>query len=433
MYISAPSGTKLLASYLIPEEEYSKLESADFNTYGEEKSLEVIQFMRDLDWVYISFDEGDRISLRPTEKGLRIFEDGLKEDLIKDQKPLIDLIRKYIIKKVAEEDCSQETQDLADYYMKSGNYTRAIDFGSNAIKLGLKSKDEKLLAKGHYLYGTINLYKLELGYAQSHLEKAILFSDRVDDIKTKAMSLVGLGSVYGYRYDNEKSLECFEKANLLFSEIDDKKGLNLVKMNEAYVYASMDKLEEFFHMNQEAIEFFVSIGDKHHLEFCYLNQSAVLLSMGKPNEAIDSVVEAHELAREMGNERMLHLSGLNIAKIYIDTKRFGDSYDYITGAYEFFRKNFDMNGVAQCHLVMSTYFIATKNRKAADEEIRKMEKNFSSKVFRPIIDGYVSVIRIMKLYDYPEKEILLKVEEFQKKCKQNNKEDLFKSILEESV
>ena len=195
----------------------------------------------------------------------------------------------------------------------------------------------------------------------------------------------------------------------------------------------MGKLEEFFHMNQEAIEFFESIGDKHHLEFCYLNQSAVLLSMGKPNEAIDSVVEAHELAREMGNERMLHLSGLNIAKIYIDTKRFGDSYDYITGAYEFFRKNFDMNGVAQCHVVMSTYFIATKNRKAADEEIRKMEKNFSVKVFRPIIDGYISVIRTMKLYGYSEKEILSKIEEFQNKCKQNNKEELFKTILEESV
>ena len=48
-----------------------------------------------------------------------------------------------------------------------------------------------------------------------------------------------IGSVYGYRYDNEKSLEYFEKANLLFMEIDDKKGLNQVKMNEAYVYASM--------------------------------------------------------------------------------------------------------------------------------------------------------------------------------------------------
>ena len=433
MYISAPSGTKVLAGYLIPEEEYSRLDHSDFNTYGEEKSLEIIQFMRDLDWVYISFDEGDRISLRPTEKGLRIFEDGLKDELINDQKTLIDLIRKYMVKKIEGSECSQETQDLAEYYMKSGNYTRAIDFGSNAIKLGLKTRDEKLLAKGHYLYGTINLYKLELGFAQSHLEKSILYSDKVNDIKTKGMSLVGLGSVYGYKYDNDRSLECFERANLLFAEIDDKKGLNLVKMNEAYVYASMGKLEEFFQMNQEAIEFFESIGDKHHLEFCYLNQSAVLLSMGKPNEAIDSVVEAHELAKEMGNERMLHLSGLNIAKIYIETRRFGDSYDYITAAYGFFRKNFDMNGVAKCHELFATYFIATKNMKNAEEEILKMEKNYSSKVYRPIVDGYVSVIRIMKIYGYPAKEIQSRIEKFSEKCRENNKEELFKTIMEESV
>ena len=433
MYISAPSGTKVLASYLIPGEEYSKLEKADFNTYGEEKSLEIIQFMRDLDWVYISFDEGDRISLRPTEKGLRIFEEGLKEELTKDQKPLIELIRKYILKKVADGDCSEETQNLAEFYMKSGNYTRAIDFGSNAIKLGLKTKDERLLAKGHYLYGSINLYKLELGFAQSHFEKSVFFAEKVDDTKTKARSLLGLGSVYGYRYDNEKSLQCFEKANLLFMEIGDKNGLNLVKMNEAYVYGSMGKLEEFFQMNQEAIEFFESIGDKHHLEFCYLNQSALLLSMGKPNEAIDSVVEAHELAVEMGNERMVHLSGLNIAKIYIETKRFGDSYEYITAAFEFFRKNFDMNGIAQCQVLMAMYYTATKNRKAADEETRKMEKNYSVNVYRPIIDGYVSVIRTMKLYSYPEKEIISKMEEFKAKCRENKKEELFETVLEESV
>jgi len=245
--------------------------------------------------------------------------------------------------------------------------------------------------------------------------------------------MLGLGSVYGYKYDNEKSLEYFEKANLLFLEIDDKKGLNLVKMNEAYTYASLGKLEEFFQMNQETIEFFESIGDKHHLEFCYLNQSAVLLSMGKPNEAIDSVVEAHELAKEMGNERMVHLSGLNIAKIYIETKRFGDAYDYIIDAFEFFRKNFDMNGVAKCHELFATYFIATKNMKDAEQEILKMEKNYSSKVYRPIVDGYVSVIRIMKLYGYLEKQILSKIKEFQSKCKENNMEDLFKTILEESV
>jgi len=68
-----------------------------------------------------------------------------------------------------------------------------------------------------------------------------------------------------------------------------------------------------------------------------------------------------------------------------------------------------------------------------EEEIRKMEKNFSVRVFRPIIDGYVSVIRTMKLYGYPEKEILEKIEEFSKKCRENNKEELFKTIIEESV
>ena len=70
MYIAAPPGTKLLAKYLMPPEEFKILEEVDFNVYGEEKSLAILQFMRDLKWIYISYDEGDKISLKPTETGI---------------------------------------------------------------------------------------------------------------------------------------------------------------------------------------------------------------------------------------------------------------------------------------------------------------------------------------------------------------------------
>ena len=92
-----------------------------------------------------------------------------------------------------------------------------------------------------------------------------------------------------------------------------------------------------------------------------------------------------------------------------------------------------MNGVAKCHELFATYFIATKNVKNAEEEILKMEKNYSSKVYRPIVDGYVSVIRIMKIYGYPVKEIQSRIEKFSKKCRENNREELFKTIMEESL
>ena len=48
MYITAPAGLKDLARYILPDSEYKRLEEEDFNVYGEEKSLQIIQALRDL-------------------------------------------------------------------------------------------------------------------------------------------------------------------------------------------------------------------------------------------------------------------------------------------------------------------------------------------------------------------------------------------------
>ena len=153
MYISAPAGIKLLARHLIPEMEFQKLEDLDFNVYGDQKSMPILQFMRDLDWIYISYDEGDRISLKPTKLGIDIFENGLTKEYMKNNEKIIELIRGYLENYLAgKEGLSEETYILADYFLKAGNFNRAVDLGSNLIDMGTKNKDSKLLGRAHQIY-----------------------------------------------------------------------------------------------------------------------------------------------------------------------------------------------------------------------------------------------------------------------------------------
>ena len=70
MYIIAPPGTVELTRLLIPKDEYDKLSSLGFNSYGEAKSMAILQFLRDLDWIYISYEESEVLSLKPTQLGL---------------------------------------------------------------------------------------------------------------------------------------------------------------------------------------------------------------------------------------------------------------------------------------------------------------------------------------------------------------------------
>src|SRR5579875_294882 len=364
MYVSAPPGTKYLAKFLLPEEEFEKLDEVDFNIYGEEKSLALLQFMRDLKWIFISYEEGDKISLKPTPLGLDIFENGMSEDYLKENESFLRLVRNYLSDLASGREADTSTIiSLEEYYIKTGNHTRAIDFASLLIQIGTKRDDPRVRGIGHYYYGTANLYKMELEFAFPHFQRAISFLEKADDIKHVALAYLGLGSYYGYTAALDKSMEAFERSLLLFQEISDESGINLVRMNEAYAMVFNGNIKEFFEMNRVAADYFLHSNDLYHLQFCYQNEASVLLHIGQYNLAIDSVVEAHEIAKKTKSERMIHLSGLNIASIYIWTRRPGDGYSYIEEAYEYFRRNLDNNGLGECYVEFMLYHVATKNLK----------------------------------------------------------------------
>ncbi len=433
MYIAAPPGTKMLAKNIIPHDEYDVLEEVDFNVYGEDKSLAILQFMRDLKWIYISYDEGDKISLKPTETGIEIFEKGLTEEYMETHGELVNIIKSYLSHYLKDDTgLTDETLKLADFYMKAGNYNRALDLASNLIEIGNKKKDHRLLGRGHYIYGTINMYRMDLDFSKNHYDKAIMYSENVDDISNVAKCYLGLGSYFGYKGEVENAMQAFERALLLYKEVDDQSGVNQVKMNEAFALAKMGNIKEFFTLNHEAIDYFNGTTDRYHLQWCYQNESAVFLSLGKYDAAIDAVVEAHQLAKETGNEMMENKSGLSIALIYIYTMRPGDAYEYVDNAMAYFRKNFDTNGLGSSYLGFMAYDVATKNLASADKYLEKSIQNYLvKKQYNFIADALSNYIKILKLYRYPPSTIESKQEEFKKIADKYDFVELFNYLISE--
>lgn len=416
MYISAPAGIKILAKYLMPEAEYLKLDEQDFNVYGDQKSMTILQFMRDLDWIYISYDEGDRISLKPTKLGIEIFENGLTEEYLKVHGKVVSLIRDYLENYLMRrEKLPDETYVLADYFLKVGNFNRALDLGSALIDIGVSNNDPKLLGRAHQIYGSINLYRMDTEFARNHFEKSIHYAEIADDLDTSAKAYLGMGSYYGYKGDFESSMQYLERALLLFKEISDDGGINQVKMNEAFTLAKMGNLKDFFLLNHEAMDFFATRSDDHHLQYCYQNEASVLLAMGQYDAAIEAVIEAHHLAMKTGNERVQHLSGLNIAMIYIYTNRPGDSYDYIDNAFNYFRRNFDTNGLGYSYQVFMAYDIATRDLDSANRNRDKMIQNYMVKKQKSHIAEALGIyINLMKKYEYKQTVIMDKQREIEK-------------------
>lgn len=434
MYITAPPGTVELARLIIPEDEYEKLSSLGFNSYGESKSMAILQFLRDLEWIYISYEESEVLSLKPTQLGLEVFEVGPEADHKEETEALLVLIRKYLsVFLKDEENASDVMQELAEYYLKVGNYTRAIDIGSDLITLGNSKNDPKILGRAHDIYGVTNLYRQDLDFAQNHFEKSIYYGTQCNDNLTVAKGRVGLGSVCGYEHRFEEAIDNFERAYLLFKEVGDNAGIYQVKLNEAFTYANMGDINVFFKMNHEAIEYFESTGNKLRLQYCYNNESAILIGLGRIDEAIESIVEAHELAKEVGNKRLIHMSGLNIARIYVLTQRPGDAYEYITQATDYFKRNFDTNAVGLCNDLMASYFVAMNDIGAAHEYLKKMQKNYAMKGnVASMVDGFAYFVKTMQSYSYSKDSVDAKMKELEEELPDENSRMRFKeSLLDE--
>jgi tetratricopeptide (TPR) repeat protein len=433
MYITAPAGLKDLARYILPDSEYKRLEEEDFNVYGEEKSLQIIQALRDLGWITLNFEEFDKISVKPSTLGLEIFEGGLTKKYLEKNGELLGLLKRYLQFITEGGDIpAEEIEALADHFLKAGNYTRVIDFSSMLISIGTRDGIPKVIGIGHYYYGSVNIYKMELDFVKAHYEKAISYSEKADDIKNLARSYLGLASYYGYKGKIDESMRIFEKCYLLYREIGDESGINNVRMNEAYAYALKGDFQNFFKLNHESMDYFEKSKDLTHLQYCYQNEASILLNIGEYDMAIEASSEAYSISTKTGNERVKHLSGLAIATIYISTKRPGDAFNYINDAFEYFRKNIDTNGMANCYMLYMEYYIATHNQKEAETYMKKAEQHFMSKKSLTFIAGtYFEFIKAMRNYEYSDKEVKTKILEFRNKATSLGVEKTLEQYLEE--
>lgn len=433
MYITAPAGLKDLARHILPDSEYKKLEEQDFNVYGEEKSLQIIQALRDLGWITVNMEEFDKISVKPSTLGLEIFEGGLTKKYLEKSGDLLALLKRYLQFITEGSDFpAAEIEALADHFLKAGNYTRVVDFASLLISVGSREGIPKITGIGHYYYGSVNLYKMELDFVKAHFDKAISSSEKADDIKNLARSYLGLASYYGYKGNIDESMRIFEKCYLLYREIGDEAGINNVRMNEAYAYTFKGDFQNFFKLNHESMEYFEKANDLNHLQYCFQNEASVLLNIGEPDLAIEASSEAYSISTKTGNERVRHLSGLAIATIYISTKRPGDAFHYINEAFEYFRRNIDTNGMANCYMLYMEYYIATHNQKEAESNLKKAEQYFKSKKSITFIAGtYYQCLKTMKDYGYTDNELKTKILEFRKKAATIGADKTLEQYLEE--
>lgn len=271
---------------------------------------------------------------------------------------------------------AQALKTIADVYFTTGQYRRALDYYSEALKLSRAVSDQKGTLEALNALGYVYIYLGESKPALDLCNEALRLSREENDSHGEAESLNNLGEAYyvlgelpkardlffneslkiwgalgeqrgralallnlGYVHydlgDILMSRDAFEKSLALWQAMGERRGQALALAQIAGIHSILGEKQAALGYFNEALEIFRRIGDQDGEATTLNGVGHVYLNLGEEQKALDAYVRANELFRSSGNQDYEGLSYSLIANVY---QAFGEGQKAI----EFYQRALSM-------------------------------------------------------------------------------------------
>jgi tetratricopeptide (TPR) repeat protein len=206
--------------------------------------------------------------------------------------------------------------ELAWMY-KDTNYTKAIYYGEEALKIAENLKSQQEICIYNNLLGMIYLSKNRLEESQFYFLKALSIAEELNDKVKTSQILNNLGSVYHKQLNHAKALEYYLESFKIKQEIKDEKSYVPTLINIAGVYyetGDKEKAKEYFLIaEKEALRF----SDKKNLGIIYGNLGILFREKDAEN-AISYYRKSLDIKREQKNLEGMAATELNLGALYLN-------------------------------------------------------------------------------------------------------------------
>lgn len=228
---------------------------------------------------------------------------------------------------------SMACNNLAIFWYRKGNYSRAINFNKRAIEQYEAARDTSGIVACLNLMGNISLAQENRQEALAYYEKTLTYARRSSPPSSLALIYSNLGSVYHELKQPDKTLENYYAAIKILEEQKDSKGLALLYLNMGAVYSDENILElsESFFRKSLAISESYLLND--YTAQCHMGLCGIYARQKKFREAEASIALAQEIVTKMGDKELIKNCAETAAEMYKQMGDYQKAYENLNQAF----------------------------------------------------------------------------------------------------
>ena len=267
---------------------------------------------------------------------------------------------------------------MASFYLKQGNYDKAIEIFNQADKI-FRTK-EKLSIKDHYFQTIIqsglgNIYEHngdQISAVKAYNEVVSICEENSIHSRLSWHYLhAGLGCMSLEDYTQAKSY--FEKSIKI---IDDSsmpaRAGSYANLGFCYFMEDDSKNALYYYETAEEIYKQIDVEDYENLFYIQLWKSQIYSKSGEEKKESDHLLKAYDLAKKLGNNRILTEVYASIANYYGERKDFELAYKYQQMQIRFAEESFEEMKKQQITELQIKY---DAEKKEQESEMLKLESN----------------------------------------------------------
>ena len=239
---------------------------------------------------------------------------------------------------------------------KKEDYEQAMEYAGEALAIGEKEQDPKMIARAQRALAAINFDSQKFAKSIEYALSCIPFFENTKDVETLAGLYVLLTAAY---FDtgnaemsdeySDKCIELAEKHHLL--EILSKQYYNRGVIN--FYRGEYSRSMEFV---LKALDTFKKINKPGYLPYCYDLLGSLAEKMSEYRKAIDYFNLSRELYLEQGNNYAIGQSYYNMASIYLKINKLDSVRLYYDQALQYYRKSESTDGLTVTYAGLAELF-----------------------------------------------------------------------------
>ena len=213
-------------------------------------------------------------------------------------------------------------------YFLSDNYSQAVVFFSNSLKINEARNDKDKIAKCLNNLGDSYYYLNDLEKALDYFQRSLQIKEKLGIKSGIARTLNNIGKIYKDLGKYDKSLEFLNRSLKIRKEIGDKKRISYTLNEIGNVYynsSNFEKALEYYLLSMQIKE---ELDDKRGAAPTLNNIGNIYSELGNEEKALEYFEKSLIIQEEINNRSGIAFSLTSIGDIYVSNKNYEKSLEH---------------------------------------------------------------------------------------------------------